>query len=440
MVGKVGNNLNFVVIDLETTGLDCHTCEIIEIGAVKIKNGVIIDELSMLVKPEGLVPEDVVELTGINNEMLADASDITVGIAALKEFMEDYCPVAHNISFEGSFLQPYFGTLDWLDTIDLARIFWPGQPSYSLKEIIKVVGITNTNPHRALADAMASAELVLAALEKLRGLDLWVQQNLYILADLLGENALGKLLLQETGKTLKITGLTPSAGSKLKVMPGEDPALSWEDFTEEENDCSEITPVALSTLDGFLGESGIGREKYPGFEYRPQQLEMAKKVLHSFNQSQPLVIEAGTGTGKSLAYLLPSLLFAKANHTKVVISTHTINLQEQLLQKDIPQLAELLGEEVKASVVKGRGNYLCLSRWSHAPVYNGPQMIPFFMTVAVWMGENDSGDISHLSLRGERKWQAQSISANKESCLGPFCPYFKTKCFVHRARKKSIFI
>lgn len=429
--------MNFVVIDLETTGLDHNTCEIIEIGAVKIKNNVIIDEFSMLIKPQGNIPSEVVELTGISSDMLADAPNIEVGIAALTEFMGDYCPVAHNISFESSFLQPYLGKLDWLDTIDLARIFWPGHASYSLKEIIKVVGITNSNPHRALADAMASAELVIAALDKLRGLDLWAQQNLYLLADGLAEQALGKLLLQETGKNLKITGMIPAAGSKLKAPPGEAPTLEWEEDYSEEADFPSITPVALSKLDNFLGKNGVGKEKYPNFEYRPQQLEMAQKVLESFNQSEPLVIEAGTGTGKSLAYLLPSVLFAKENHTKVVVSTHTINLQEQLLQKDIPQLAELLGEEVKASVVKGRGNYLCLSRWSNAAIYNGPQLIPFLMTVAVWMSENQSGDISHLSLRGERKWQAQAISATKESCLGPFCPYFKTKCFVHKARQKA---
>lgn len=432
--------MNFVVIDLETTGLDHNTCEIIEIGAVKIKNNVIIDELSMLIKPQAEIPPDVQELTGITPEMVAEAPSIEVGVEALRDFLEDYCPVAHNISFESGFLTPYFGEMAWLDTIDLGHIFWPGHSSYSLKELIKVVGITNSNPHRALADAMASAEIVLAALDKLRGLDLWVQQNLYLLADQLGEDALGRFLLQETGKNLKITGMIPPTGSKLKTPPGDDRPLlvNWdEEIPEDEEEIFSITPVSLKKLDSFLGEDGIGREKYPNFEYRPQQLEMARKVLHSFNSGEPLVIEAGTGTGKSLAYLLPSVLFARENHTKVVVSTHTINLQEQLLQKDIPLLSELLGEEIKASVVKGRGNYLCLTRWSHAITYNGPQIIPFLMSVAVWMGESGSGDVSHLSLRRDQKWQGQAISAGKESCLGPLCPYFKTKCFVHKARQKA---
>ena len=117
--------MNFVVIDLETTGLDHNTCEIIEIGAVKIKNNVVIDELSMLIKPKGAIPTEVTELTGITPEMVADSPDIKIGIEMLREFLGDYYPVAHNISFESGFLEPYLGKLDWLDTIDLGRIFWP---------------------------------------------------------------------------------------------------------------------------------------------------------------------------------------------------------------------------------------------------------------------------------------------------------------------------
>jgi len=106
--------------------------------------------------------------------------------------------------------------------------------------------------------------------------------------------------------------------------------------------------------------------KAKNFEFRPQQQEMAAGVAHALEEERHLVVEAGTGVGKSLAYLAPAILFARAQHKKAIVSTHTINLQEQLLYKDIPILKKILPVEFEAALIKGRQNYLCPRRLERA--------------------------------------------------------------------------
>jgi DNA polymerase-3 subunit epsilon/ATP-dependent DNA helicase DinG len=121
-------------------------------------------------------------------------------------------------------------------------------------------------------------------------------------------------------------------------------------------------PLDVAALTGLLEEDGLLARTFPGYEYRPQQVEVLQAMADAFNEGQHLLVEAGTGTGKSLAYLLPAIYFAVQNGERVVISTNTINLQEQIHDKDIPTLQEILPLEFRAALVKGRSNYLCQRR------------------------------------------------------------------------------
>src|SRR3712207_336289 len=121
--------------------------------------------------------------------------------------------------------------------------------------------------------------------------------------------------------------------------------------------------MPLSTLHDILGAGGaIARRLGEAYEFRPQQLEMAAAVERALGGGHPLLVEAGTGVGKSFAYLLPAIDYAVRHKKRVVISTHTISLQEQLIDKDIPLLQAVYPDEFTAVLVKGRGNYLCRRR------------------------------------------------------------------------------
>ena len=112
-------------------------------------------------------------------------------------------------------------------------------------------------------------------------------------------------------------------------------------------------------IDEYFGENGVIHKNFGKFEVRREQYEMAKSIENSMNENKKLIVEAGTGTGKTIAYLLPTLLYAIENNLKVIVSTNTINLQEQLVNKDIPLLKKIINEDFNYQIVKGRGNYLC---------------------------------------------------------------------------------
>ena len=122
------------------------------------------------------------------------------------------------------------------------------------------------------------------------------------------------------------------------------------------------TLLDVDELAAMLQQGGAFSRAFDGFEHRPQQVEMLCAVAEALNASQHLLVEAGTGVGKSIAYLLPAIYWAVQNGERVVISTNTINLQDQLISKDVPDLRALLPFDVRAALLKGRSNYLCLRR------------------------------------------------------------------------------
>lgn len=171
--------------------------------------------------------------------------------------------------------------------------------------------------------------------------------------------------------------------------------------------------------------------RLPGYEERPSQLRMAELVAAGLGEGRHVLCEAGTGTGKSLAYLVPAVLWALESGAKVVVSTGTIALQEQLLQKDIPFLARHLGRGFSAAVAKGKGNYLCLRRLEDELARPSLGADIEAARLGRWARATDSGD------RAELDWTPADwdlVSAD-ETCTGPRCPHFH-RCFYFRARER----
>src|SRR5438270_3599210 len=155
---------------------------------------------------------------------------------------------------------------------------------------------------------------------------------------------------------------------------------------------------------GFFSENGP-LSKAKNFEFRPQQQEMATRVAQALEEEQHLIVEAGTGVGKSLGYLVPSVLFALEQHKKAIVSTYTINLQEQLLHKDIPILKKVLPVEVEAALMKGRQNYLCPRRLERAlqnskELFTGPEETEL-TRIAEWAAKSRDGTLSDMSVEPE---------------------------------------
>jgi len=185
----------------------------------------------------------------------------------------------------------------------------------------------------------------------------------------------------------------------------------------------------------IIGPKGRLAQAWPGYEHRPEQLRMAEEVARAFGQDDIALVEAGTGTGKTLAYLIPALLSGK----KTVVSTGTKNLQDQIFDKDIPFIREHLGQGFRAACLKGRENYLCLYRYkafSREPTFAVVHEAVFWDALQKWAGTTSTGDRAELTKLPEDFAAWSDLSAGGDRCLGHKCPEFKD-CFIQRARRRA---
>ena len=188
-----------------------------------------------------------------------------------------------------------------------------------------------------------------------------------------------------------------------------------------------------------FGPEGLIAQAHPDYEYRPGQIEMARAVMRAFEEKRHLIVEAGTGTGKTLAYLVPAVAAALGGNGRVIVSTGTKNLQEQLMEKDIPFLQSILPKPFSATYMKGRNNYVCLNRLARAessPVLDGLEEVDYFDEVCHWSRESETGDRAELANLPEPLSFWRHIDARSESCLGQKCPDFDP-CFITRMRNRA---
>jgi ATP-dependent DNA helicase DinG len=199
------------------------------------------------------------------------------------------------------------------------------------------------------------------------------------------------------------------------------------------------TRAKLPTLHEFFSAEGILSQSSLQFEVRKGQYEMAKAVESALTDKRHLIVEAGTGTGKTLAYLLPALRFAREHNQRVIVSTGTKNLQEQLYFKDIPFLESVLGP-LNVCYMKGRANYLCkhkLYALRDSPLLTGLEEIEQFHHIATWEPSTPTGDRAELSHLPENSALWHKLDARTEACLGQSCPDWDA-CFVTQMRRKAL--
>jgi len=426
--------VDFVVIDLETNGLDCHKDQVIEIGAVRISQGEVVAEFTTLVRPLGSIPAEITELTGIDDEMVKDMPVFSEVLPEFTEFIESAVLIGHNIQFDLGFLRPYIScSAFWLDTVEMARILLPYASGYALSDLTSSLNIEHVGVHRALGDARATAKLFLILYDILKKQDLVVLETLYVLSQKM-QGFLSDLIAGEYSRRIsRFTG-EGIKSRQLYLSPDLKPGIFSRQNDEENNENYQISLPEIASL--FQGE--WGREtSLSEFKYRPAQEKMALQVAGCFNTGGCLVVEAGTGTGKSLAYLLPAALWSFHSGHKVVVSTHTINLQEQLKSKDIPLAKEISGRDITATVIKGRSHYLCLRKWEHYFQESDEHVLGLMMRLVIWLNRTQTGDIDELSLNKNEKGEWLKLAAVSETCLGTKCRFYRGLCFVSRARKSA---
>ncbi len=420
----------YVALDIETTGLDPTDDRITEIGAMRFdETGRELGVFDQLINPGRAIPAFTEKLTGITNEDVREAPAFGEIANDLAAFVGDSAVVGQNVRFDLAFLAEAGLQFEGpaLDTLRFARVLFPEGPG-ALSDLAAELGVEMPVAHRALADARTAALVFLELRQRAAALPPAERASL------------ARIVALEEPALARELGGEEAAGDEFEA-----PALP-ERWQAPEPLARADVPEPVTTEE--VREAMAGAERVvERFEERPQQAEMAEAVAGAFSDGGHWLIEAGTGVGKSLAYLIPAALYALRNGTRVVISTNTIALQEQLLGKDVPALREILREagaigepeELRVALLKGRANYLCVQRWMNHPAsLADPDVARLAASLARWLPKTHSGDRSELRLDPGARSAWARFSASDADCLSRQHTFVREgRCFLQRARKTA---
>ena len=438
-----------VSIDLETTGLQATKDAIIEIGAVKFGGGIKEVTKGTLINPGRHITSKTTQITGIKDSMVADQPTLDTVLPEYLEFIGDAPIVGHNVKFDLDFLRQRdtraLVSNPVLDTLELASVLLPSAGRYSLGSLLHELGINSPATHRALKDAMATKDLFLALYKLACDLPLDTLREIVNLGKDMewgGHWAFNEALkLGLKGKTTVSTN-TESFETSKPLFANTNSKWSKDSLAEKHSlePSSSTTSLDLKYLKGFFSAGGLLQRHFDKYEHRLEQVKMMQAVAESLSQQSHLMVEAGTGTGKSLAYLIPAIQWAWDNTTRVVVSTNTINLQDQLVSKDLPTLKHVFEIPFRCALLKGRSNYVCPRRFMNMR-RRGPSdtvEVRMIAKLLVWLPKSESGDRTEITLSGAKEkavWQR--ISAEDESCTKERCAEEEGVCPFYQAREES---
>ena len=423
-------NMLFAAVDLETTGLDPKQDQIIEIGIQIFDSANMMDQFSMLIDPhlDVGIPAHITDLTGITSDDLEGQPNIESVMSEVTKLLEGKIIVGHNIGFDLGFLSAagFELTGSAFDTWELAYILDFDSPDYSLDTLLSRHNIYRAQAHRALDDAKATAELFL---------------RLSDFIDNLSDSTIDIVKSLCIKASLPFDELFDSSVQLHALSPSKDPSEEKEQLRKI--DLPNRGRDSTSDISNIFAPTGSLAAYLEHYEERETQREMAEHVYGALTDSTNLMVEAGTGTGKSLAYLIPALRFSESTGKRVIVSTRTLNLQDQLLNKDaplslaatdLPEFNEYRDPTV--TVLKGRANYLCVRRFESAvsqssiPRENGLLLAK----CAVWMENTQTGDSSEMNIN--RK-DAISLWRELSSEGAGLCQFASKECYLARARQKA---
>jgi ATP-dependent DNA helicase DinG len=424
-----------VALDVETTGLDSERDAIIEFGAVRFRDTHVDEPFHQLINPGRPLPPEIVNLTGITDDMLAGAPRMTQVLEEIRSYVGDDPILGHSVQFDLAFLQPrgLFQDNQRLDTYDLASVLMPSAARYSLSALASALAVPVRETHRALSDAQTTRMVFMRLMDTVRELPWELVEEVSLLGAEVEWGA--GFIFDEVFEELRDRAPALRREPFRLFFPGPD-ALG--DPIVPRDPPQPLDPEALSAL---IEPGGAVAENFPAYEHRAEQVTMLQAVAQALSEGQHLLVEAGTGIGKSLAYLIPAFAWAERNGERVVVSTNTINLQDQLIKKDVPDLDQALGKEYRVAVLKGRANYLCPRRLS-ALRRVGPRSADEMRVLAkvlVWLARGGSGDRTEITLRGPGEaavWSA--LSSDSPECSPDTCHAFgEGACPYYFARQAA---
>lgn len=432
--GTLDGGLEYCVLDIETTGFDPERDRIIEIGAIRAVGEEAVERMSSYVDPCCAIPTQIKMLTGIDEESVSGAPRIDEFFEELVAFIGDRPVVAYS-RFEEGFLRSLCSELGYgrfsnpyIDAHDLAVMLMPSLRGHRQVDLAQMWGVDIGQAHRALDDAETLFQVFNFLLNGLYNAPLPLVRAVLDHAPAAGG---GLTMLLRRAVEERSGGRRPESLKLDRVVKRD---RFWEDIPPLEGSSGPKVVHPEQVREVFAAEGPIASQ-FKDYEERGEQVEMAEAVRRAFCEERILLVEAGTGTGKSLAYLAPGVLWSKATEYPVVVSTRTLNLQDQLNTKDLPTLEAALGKgSFRYSVLKGYGNYLCL-RKLQALVSGRKRLsenqLGTFGMLLTWVSESETGDASLLNVPHLRGLDEQ-VMANHRECPGGRCRFAQEGCCFYR--------
>lgn len=427
-----------IVLDTETTGLSCAENELIEISAARLRGREIVDRFDTFVHPSGLIPPEITELTSITNADVAHAPSAEEAVSALAEFVQG-CPViAHNATFDRSFIESVKGGVKvseiWIDSLALSRIALPRLGSHKLATMAELFGCAAVS-HRASDDV-----------EALCGV--W-RILLCALADLPG-GLMGRLADMHPDVSWSyrpifsfLAGEQPDAVFSLKAERARVVRADAEPDRIDADELSGLTMPRRDEIELRYAPGGLVNDMYASYEPRAEQIVMAAEVRDAFATSTHRVIEAGTGVGKSIAYLVPAAEAAKKNRITVGIATKSNNLTDQLMYHELPKLARELDDGLSFCALKGFDHYPCLRKLEGLAAgreintnRDPADTLTAIAVIYAFACQSPTGDLDSLGIRWRSVNRADLTTSSRE-CARRLCPFFPEGCLVHGARRRA---
>ncbi|MDR3037404.1 MAG: DNA polymerase III subunit epsilon [Coriobacteriales bacterium] len=431
----------YVVLDTETTGFSLRQDSLIEIAAAIMRGPHITERFSTFVDPGRAIPGFITELTGITNEDVQGAPDAWEATKALEDFVGTRQIVAHNAPFDRGFIAetaPVDSGLAsedrWIDSVELARIALPRLREHKLQTLSDAFGV-HASTHRATDDVEALCSIWRILLVSISDLPPGLAT---VIAELFPQTPwpLREVLAQVAGS---LGEAKFSLADARRTREGSQIQRQKIDAQELDGGIRALTPLDDAELEHAYSADGLLAQMYTSFEPRAEQLLMARELACALASQTHRAIEAGTGVGKSMAYLLPLALFAYRNQVTCGVATKTNALLDQLMYHELPRLAAALPKGVSYVAVKGYDHYPCLRKLMNLAredrVFERTDAPATVAMLLSFVCQSARGDLDPLALYW-RELSRHEICASAEDCLRHKCRFYQ-HCLLHGARRAA---
>lgn len=401
-------SLTYAIVDIETTGHSpAKGDRMIQFAVVFVRDWKIQSTYSTFIQPGKKIPFFIQDLTNISDKDVKDAPVFEDVAGDIYDMLEDCVFVAHNTNFDLSFVQAEFKRIGFplwkgkkMDTVELSRLLFPTSFSYKLQDITQERGIELTNAHRADDDAYATAELFIECMKEIEKLPMQTLQHIHKRSFHLKHDISSLFFeaLQKKRVMLKHDELNLYKGIALrKKQLQKDPVDSTIYYPETKNQ------KRLMFSEGLQD-----------FKEREGQFQMMDAIWQTHQSKNELAIEASTGIGKTLSYLIPSYFHAKKQGKKVLISTYTSHLMEQLYEVEVPKLEAIVNGKVNVAILKGARHYLDLHRFEELLRAEDESYDDTFAIcqILVWLTRTQTGDVGELNVSSGGQFFLDKVRKN----------------------------